>query len=177
MAIEKILIVEDDTYFAALLKEKLLLQKSIKEVDIIESGVEFFKHFMLKDYSMVILDYVLKDIDGLQILIEIQSKEIDLPVVIITGAGDESVCVDCFLNGAIDYIIKDFQTIDGVIARLEASIQRFKERQLVKAELEALRQETEIALRARRQIGDLQPVGEHVIAVEAQQRVAVEEQR
>ncbi len=141
MSFEKILIVEDDVFFAKLLKEKLSKIPSVNEIDILNGGVEFFKHFMLKNYSMVILDYMLKDIDGLQILIEIKEKNIDLPVIIITGKGDESVAVDSFRNGAIDYIIKDFQGIDEIIARIENNYTRFMEKKKQSLEYEELKKE------------------------------------
>jgi response regulator RpfG family c-di-GMP phosphodiesterase len=145
MALERILIVEDDIYFASLIKEKLLKIKSVTEVDIFEGGVEFFKQFMRKEYSLVILDYKLKDIDGLQILLEIKDKKIDMPVVILTGQGDESVAVDCFLNGAIDYIIKDFHSTKEIIERIVADHSRFKEQRMEKIELQELRKETELS--------------------------------
>lgn len=118
MALEKILIIDDDVEFAKMCKDQLFSIETVKEVDVIESGVEFFKHFMSKDYSLVILDYMLRDIDGLQILIEMKEKGFKLPVVIITGQGDESVVVDCYRQGAIDYIIKDYDNIQNLKNRI-----------------------------------------------------------
>lgn len=126
MKLEKILIVDDDLDFANICKEQLMGIESVKEVDIIETGVGFFKQFMSKEYSLVMLDYILRDIDGLQILIEMNDKGIRLPVVMITGQGDESVVVDCFQRGAIDYIIKDFGNIKNLKDRIIADFEKYK---------------------------------------------------
>ena len=141
MELEKILIVEDDASFAGLVKEKLSKIPSVKEIDIINSGVEFFKQFMSKDYSMVILDYFLSDIDGLQILIEMKEKNFDLPVVMLTGRGDESVAVDSYRQGVIDYIIKDFENIDTLPDRIVKDFELYKKRTEKDLELQKLRNE------------------------------------
>jgi response regulator RpfG family c-di-GMP phosphodiesterase len=143
MELEKILIVDDDTTFANLVRENLMKIESIKEVDIISSGVEFFKQFMSKDYSMVILDYLLSDIDGLQILIEMKEKDFNLPVVMLTGKGDESVAVDSFQHGVIDYIIKYFENINNLPDRILRDFELYKKRIEKDQELEKLRKEKE----------------------------------
>lgn len=143
MSLERILIVDDDAEFAKACKEQLLSIQTVKEVDTIESGVTFFKQFMSKDYSLVVLEYILRDIDGLQILIEMKEKEIKLPVVIITGKGDESVAVDCFRQGAIDYIIKDFNNIKSLKERIQDDYNIYYSEALKDKKLSSLKSENE----------------------------------
>jgi len=154
MKLEKILIVDDDLDFANICKEQLLGIESVKEVDIIETGVGFFKQFMSKEYSLVILDYILRDIDGLQILIEMNDKGIKLPVVMITGQGDESVVVDCFQRGVIDYIIKDYGNIKNLKDRIVADFEKYNSQAIRDEEIIHFKADNEILNRQIKEISD-----------------------
>lgn len=58
-------------------------------------------------YDVVLLDYLLPDMNGLEVL-EIMKKEgIELPVIMLTGKGDENVAVSAMKKGIQDYIVKD----------------------------------------------------------------------
>lgn len=154
MKLEKVLIVDDDLDFANICKEQLLTIESVKEVDIIETGVAFFKQFMSKEYSLVILDYILRDIDGLQILIEMNDKGIKLPVVMITGQGDESVVVDCYQRGVIDYIIKDYDNIKNLKDRIVADFEKYDAQALSDKELIQFKATNEILNRQIMEISE-----------------------
>jgi len=58
-------------------------------------------------YNIVVIDYRLPGISGLDLLKDILNKKLPLPVVILTGSGSEQVAVDAIKAGAYDYIIKD----------------------------------------------------------------------
>jgi response regulator RpfG family c-di-GMP phosphodiesterase len=154
MKLEKVLIVDDDLDFAKMCKEQLLGIESVKEVDIIESGVAFFKQFMSKEYSLVILDYILRDIDGLQILIEMNDKGIRLPVIMMTGQGDESVVVDCYQRGVIDYIIKDFGIIKNLKDRIIADFEKYNAQEIKDKEFVQLKENNEILNRQIKEISE-----------------------
>ena len=57
-------------------------------------------------YDLVLLDYALPDVDGLQVLQQIMDSQSDLPVVMITGSGSERLAVNALKSGASDYVIK-----------------------------------------------------------------------
>ena len=63
-------------------------------------------------YDLVLLDYGLPDLDGLQVLQQIMDSQSDLPVVMITGSGSERLAVNALKSGASDYVVKsgDFIT-------------------------------------------------------------------
>ena len=61
-----------------------------------------------EDIGIVLLDYMLPDMSGLDVLKEIKTRHPSIPVIIITGYGTEEVCQKVFRFGAIDYIKKPF---------------------------------------------------------------------
>ncbi len=62
------------------------------------------------DVAVVLLDYVLPDKEGADVLIEIKNRQPSVPVIVMTGYGNEEICQKVFRSGAIDYIKKPFDT-------------------------------------------------------------------
>ncbi len=71
------------------------------------NGFEALRKISENFYDLVLLDYVLPDIDGLQVLEEIVKKRPDTFVVLITGMGSEKVAVSALKKGVVEYISKD----------------------------------------------------------------------
>lgn len=63
-----------------------------------------------EEIGIVLLDYMLPDKSGLDVLKEIKTRHPSIPVIVITGYGTEEVCQKAFRFGAIDYIKKPFDT-------------------------------------------------------------------
>lgn len=63
-----------------------------------------------EDIGIVLLDYMLPDKNGLDVLKEIKTRYPSIPVIVITGYGTEEVCQKAFRLRAIDYIKKPFNT-------------------------------------------------------------------
>jgi light-regulated signal transduction histidine kinase (bacteriophytochrome) len=59
------------------------------------------------DIDCVFLDYVLGNVNGLDVLGDIRGSGDDVPVITITGRGDETVAVESMKRGAQDYLVKD----------------------------------------------------------------------
>ena len=56
--------------------------------------------------DLILLDYRLPDIDGLQLIANIQSLDLNLPLIVLTGQGDEKIAVEMMKAGAADYLAK-----------------------------------------------------------------------
>ena len=103
----KILIVEDNPDHAEL--ARLALEPHF-EVCLLESGEDVLRY--LKDLAQndrpaaILLDYSLPGIDGLAVFEHIRKKEYNIPVIIVTGQGDESIAVEAMKKGAYDYVVK-----------------------------------------------------------------------
>lgn len=71
--------------------------------------------------DLVILDYSLPGMTGLEALREIKRRRPELPVIMVTGQGDETIAVEAMKNGAYDYIVKSrnyHQALPVIIAKV-----------------------------------------------------------
>ncbi len=71
-----------------------------------------------EDVGIVILDYMLPDKIGVDVLKEIKTFHPSIPVIIITGYGNEEICQTVFRHKAIDYLKKPFDK-DEIKAKVE----------------------------------------------------------
>lgn len=68
--------------------------------------------------DIIITDYLLPGMDGLDFLEELQRRHKDTPVVVVTGQGDENIAVKAMKLGAYDYIVKSgdfFSLVPSII--------------------------------------------------------------
>ncbi len=81
------------------------------------------------DIDMVILDVDLKDGKGTDLLVELNSLPVRIPVIMITGYGDIEMAVDAMKNGAHDFITKpiDFDNLTTSLERGGEIIQMRRE--------------------------------------------------
>ncbi|MFQ5636829.1 MAG: sigma-54-dependent transcriptional regulator [bacterium] len=98
----------------------LLLQKSGYSVRSVESGPKALETLNTRYYDLVITDYKMKPMDGMQLLIEIKQNWPATEVMMITAYGSISKGVQAIKRGAFDYITKPFedQQLLDLITRL-----------------------------------------------------------
>ncbi|MHA2358237.1 MAG: response regulator [Candidatus Heimdallarchaeaceae archaeon] len=118
----RILLCEDDTDIAFLIKINILKTYPDSEVFITRTKEETLQTLFDTKYDVdvILLDYLLVNTTGLEILEEIRQIT-QIPVVIITGQGSEEIAVNAMKMGASDYIVKRgrfFNQIPGVIDKV-----------------------------------------------------------
>jgi two-component system response regulator HydG len=101
---KKILIVEDDVDVSMLLKR--FLTKNNYEVLTAHSGNKGLSMFEEENPDLVLCDFRLGDLDGMEVLSRIKEKNFTVPVIIITGYSDIKIAVKVIKQGAFDYITK-----------------------------------------------------------------------
>jgi len=92
---------------------------------------EFLKAIERPDADIIVADYSLPDITGIEAIRICTEREIDVPVILVTGAGNEQIAVDSLREGAIDYILK--KNIAGFAARVSRAMDIWADRQAVAA--------------------------------------------
>ncbi|MGM0473434.1 MAG: sigma-54-dependent transcriptional regulator [Bacteroidota bacterium] len=101
---ERILIVDDDTYICKLLDN--YLNKHGYHAESVYTGSSAMEKIRQKDYDLILCDYRLPDRDGFDILRQAKSKDPTLPVVIMTAYKDLATAVRLIKAGAYDYLTK-----------------------------------------------------------------------
>ena len=124
----QILIVEDNKFFSIPLNKKL--EAPNRNIHIAETGSEAIKKIQETEFSLVILDLGLPDINGVEILQYVRQnlKTRILPVIILTANTDDQSKIDSFSSGADEYLDKtlDFNTIATAISsKLERMAELF----------------------------------------------------
>ena len=119
----KVLIIDDDKELCALMK-KCIEQENLSAVTVY-NGIEGVRLIdENKDsYSLIILDVMLPDIDGFQILQKIRDTS-NIPVLMLTAKSNEEDKVFGLRLGADDYLTKPFG-INELTARVNSLIRRY----------------------------------------------------
>jgi two-component system, cell cycle response regulator CtrA len=119
----RVLLVEDDAATAASIE--LMLKKEsfiIDTTDLGEDGLEIGK---LYDYDIIILDLMLPDIDGYEVLRRLRAARVRTPILILSGLGELDHKIKGLGFGADDFLTKPFDRRE-LIARIQAIVRRSK---------------------------------------------------
>lgn len=120
----RILLIEDDVKLANSIALALAEHGGIV-CDITKLGSEAIKISKLYDYELIILDLMLPDIDGYQVLLKLRALKIKSPVLILSGLSALEQKIKGLNNGAEDYITKPFD-YNELIARIQVILRRNK---------------------------------------------------
>jgi two-component system cell cycle response regulator CtrA len=119
----RVLLVEDDLTTARGIT--LMLKQAAMIVDTADTGEEAVELARLYDYDIVILDLMLPDIDGSEVVRRLRAARIETPVLILSGVSRPQTKVKVFGMGADDFITKPFDQQE-LVARLQAIVRRAK---------------------------------------------------
>lgn len=117
----RVLLVEDD--YAVSQSIETMLKKEgmiIDTTDLGEDGLEIGK---LYDYDIIILDLMLPDMNGYEVLKRLRSAKIETPVLILSGLTEPDKKVKGLGYGADDYLTKPF-AIEELFARIRVALKR-----------------------------------------------------
>jgi two-component system, cell cycle response regulator CtrA len=119
----RVLLVEDDSATAASIEMMLRTEGFICDTtDLGEDGLEIGK---LYDYDIIILDLMLPDIDGYEVLRRLRAARVRTPILILSGLGELDHKIKGLGFGADDFLTKPFDRRE-LIARIQAIVRRAK---------------------------------------------------
>ena len=122
------MLVVDDEYVNRAIMCRLLKSKGFETVEA-ANGIEALEKIETSNVDLLLLDIVMPEMDGFEVLKTIRKEhsELDLPVIMVTANEEKSQIVKAFENGANDFISKPFDP--GVtMARINMHLQFAKSR-------------------------------------------------
>jgi two-component system OmpR family response regulator len=117
----KVLIVEDDRKLARFLTR--LLTEEGYAADTCHLGADAIRRALSGIYSIVLLDWMLPDVDGLQVCNELRRLGSRVPIVMVTARSELQERVLALDSGADDYVVKPFEP-EELLARIRAILRR-----------------------------------------------------
>jgi two-component system, cell cycle sensor histidine kinase and response regulator CckA len=141
-----VLIIDDSSVDRATYRR--YLQQNTEDYTVLEAelGVEGLDLCHRCQPDIMLVDYRLPDLDGIDFLTELQAQANPPPVIILTGQGSEAIAVQAMKAGAQDYLVKGYLTPE----KLQIAVTSVLEKAQLRTQLqrsEAERQQAETALR------------------------------
>lgn len=115
----KILLAEDDKFIARAYKDGL--EDAGFEVDVADNGVVTMEKLKQEKPDILLLDLIMPEKDGFEVLKEIKQDESleEVPVLVISNLGQKSDINKAKELGAVDYLIKSDHSMKDVIATVK----------------------------------------------------------
>lgn len=117
----RVLLIEDDPNVSK--SVELMLQSANIVCDVTNLGEEGIEISKLYDYDIIILDLMLPDMDGFDVIKRLRNAAIKTPILILSGLSETEDKIKGFGIGADDYLTKPFNK-NELVARLNAIVRR-----------------------------------------------------
>jgi two-component system cell cycle sensor histidine kinase/response regulator CckA len=134
----RVLIVDDDAEHAEMVTEFLKISGPFT-VDWAENVNALWGRLAAKEYDIILLDYRMPDGNGLDALVEINNRCYQVPVVMVTGQGNERVAARAMQLGAVDYLIKGSNHLITLPALIQKAVRGHQLQLSVQRSLEQIR--------------------------------------
>ena len=119
----RVLLIEDDQSTAKSIE--LMLKADGYVVDTTDMGEDGLEIGKLYEYDIIILDLMLPDLDGYEVLKRLRAAKIETPILILSGLSELDSKLKGLGFGADDYLTKPFDKRE-LMARLQAIVRRSK---------------------------------------------------
>ena len=119
----RVLYAEDDPDIAEMVRLYFARQATACTLDVVESGRRCLEAMSAGGYDVLLLDLMMPDLDGLQVLGELIARRDPTPVIMVSGHGQHELAVRALRAGAVDCIDKntpDFPRIPEIALRVHA---------------------------------------------------------
>ena len=120
----EILLIEDEIAHAKLVQRALRNSERPFELTVIPTLGEALVRIGESKPNLVILDLLLPDGNGIDLLTEI-GRDAPFPVIVLTSHGDEKTAVEAMKHGALDYVVKSEATLGGMLHVIERALREW----------------------------------------------------
>lgn len=117
----KVVIIEDEVAHFQLMKRAIHKELPLAMIDYFEEGALCLQRIEEINPDIIITDYLLPGMNGIEFMEALNRKNKDIPVIMITGQGNEGLAVQAMKLGAWDYLVKTsnfFTLLPGVIEKV-----------------------------------------------------------
>lgn len=118
---------EDDAQVAQIVQLYFEQHRDTCRLDVVHSGQQCLAAMQAGGYDVLLLDLMMPDLNGLQVLGELTARHDPTPVIMVSGQGQADLAVRALRAGAVDCIDKtsaDFRRIDEIVIRTHQRQQR-----------------------------------------------------
>ena len=128
----KILVIDDERSIRNTLKDILEFEKH--KVTLAENGKQGLETALNEFFDIIFSDIKMPEMDGIELLEQLREKEVEAPVIMISGHGNIETAVDCIKKGAFDFIEKPID-----LSRLLVTVRNALEKNNLVTETKALK--------------------------------------
>jgi len=128
----KILVIDDERSIRNTLKDILEFEKH--QVTLAENGKLGLEAAQNSVFDLIFSDIKMPEMDGIELLVQLKEKEIEVPIIMISGHGNIETAVECIKKGAFDFIEKPID-----LNRLLVTVRNALERNNLVAESKTLK--------------------------------------
>lgn len=125
MAQKKILIIEDEQKISRVLQLELNYENY--ETEVVDNGKDGIRLIEEKEWDLVLLDIMIPELNGLEVLRRVRRKDDETPIILLTARDEVYDKVSGLDLGANDYITKPFQ-IEELLARIRVHLRKPKQK-------------------------------------------------
>ncbi|GAJ26340.1 chemotaxis protein CheY [Liquorilactobacillus sucicola DSM 21376 = JCM 15457] len=117
---KKVLIVDDAVFMRMKLKD-ILSKNGYEVADEAQNGQEAFEKYQATKPDLVTMDITMPEVDGIQALKMIREADANAKVIMCSAMGQQGMVMDAIRAGAVDFIVKPFDT-DRVIKAIDKAL-------------------------------------------------------
>jgi len=118
---KKILVIEDDTFLQGLVANKL--GNADFDVTTASDGDEAMTELAKERFNCILLDLMLPDISGFDILKNIRETSKSLPVIVFSNLSEDKDIKHAMSLGATDYLVKSNFTLEELVEKIEKTLE------------------------------------------------------
>ena len=143
-----ILIIDDERAIRSSLKDILEYEKY--NIELAEDGIQGLELIKKTKFDIILCDIKMPEMDGIEVLVEVQKISDDIPVIMISGHGNIDTAVDAIKKGAFDFIEKPID-----LNRLLITIRNATDKSVLITETKVLKKKVN---KKYQMIGESQPI-------------------